>query len=774
MDLVGRTSPPDRHPGGVGVARPPAPAVGRPRRSAADSGVRLSPGASSTGRGAPVLSIDGDHWPLALAGTLCLGLATIAGVATPAVAPAGDPAPIDVRPPRARAVRRRPIGAPSIVNTDAFTGAFGTASAIGWLGDHNSVITCLGGTFVIQDGPAGLFVNYGFGLYGGQKTTWDDADGYLPAQVTSFDSGGAKIAITEFADRIVVGGHPYVAVYSRVRVANPTSHPITVDPEASPSLVALNASSDTVQARKSGRPRLRRCLRPLRRVVSLAERRMPSPLPVASTRTSTTCAPSGTGSSSAIAQISLPNPSLVDAYKSGFITTQITRSGQPPRHRSQRVRGRVQPRRDRHPHEPVHPGLLHRCARAAHRRSFRRGRPGELRRWAVDLSPALGRVPPQDGRHLLRPAELRHAGPSRGRRPSPASRTPPTPSPPIAPDRWARWRRPRTSTPRAPGRSTTTRRCSASPPTGTSRRVSASTQEATWASQEYASLLAATNAELAATIAAEPSRLPALLTRPTQHGESLQQPDGRQLDVTVRFWRVGLGSRPAGGAGQRARPDHDRRHVRLRIRPPAGPAPRRHDGWVSRRLLLQRLQRGDRHGRTGQSETTATRASSTTSSCWPTRRAGPSPGGRARAAPDPASPWVGRHPGSGQGSSPHAWGIAGANKVLLDSLVAQDASGALVVGRGIPPAWLLTRRPIAVTNFPTSGGRRLGLAIVTSGRRVTLTLHGTAAGPVLFDLPSFVHNVAATTSGTVAQSSGTVTIRPTVHSVTVTLRKPPA
>ena len=75
-------------------------------------------------------------------------------------------------------------------------------------------------------------------------------------------------------------------------------------------------------------------------------------------------------------------------------------------------------------------------------------------------------------------------------------------------------------------------------------------------------------------------------------------------------------------------------------------------------------------------------------------------------APDPDSPWVGAHPGSGQGSSPHAWGIAGSNKVLLDSLVAQDASGALVVGRGIPPAWLRTRHPISVSNFPTTLGRR--------------------------------------------------------------------
>ena len=47
------------------------------------------------------------------------------------------------------------------VNTDAFTGADGTASAIGWLGDHNSVVTCLGGTFLVQDGPGGLFQDDG-------------------------------------------------------------------------------------------------------------------------------------------------------------------------------------------------------------------------------------------------------------------------------------------------------------------------------------------------------------------------------------------------------------------------------------------------------------------------------------------------------------------------------------------------------------------------------------------------------------------------------------
>ncbi len=133
------------------------------------------------------------------------------------------------------------------VGTDAFTGANGTASAIGWLGDHNSVITCLGGTFVVQDGPGDLFQDDGFGIYDGQRTTWADAGGFLPAQVTTFDDKGATVSITEFADKVVLGGNPFVAVYSRVRVANPTSHTVTADPEASPTLVPLDSAPDVVR-----------------------------------------------------------------------------------------------------------------------------------------------------------------------------------------------------------------------------------------------------------------------------------------------------------------------------------------------------------------------------------------------------------------------------------------------------------------------------------------------------------------------------------------------
>ncbi len=143
-------------------------------------------------------------------------------------------------------------------------------------------------------------------------------------------------------------------------------------------------------------------------------------------------------------------------------------------------------------------------------------------------------------------------------------------------------------------------------------------------------------------------------------------------------------------------------------------------------------------------------------------------------APGRHTPWVGSHPATGQGASPHAWGIAGSDKVLLDSIVAQRTDGSVLVGRGVPPQWLATGTPIAVTNFPTTDDKRSSFTIDTHGTAVTLSVAGAApSGKILFELPSFVRNVASTSAGTVDQRTGTVTLAPGLHHVTVTLRRAP-
>jgi hypothetical protein len=143
-------------------------------------------------------------------------------------------------------------------------------------------------------------------------------------------------------------------------------------------------------------------------------------------------------------------------------------------------------------------------------------------------------------------------------------------------------------------------------------------------------------------------------------------------------------------------------------------------------------------------------------------------------APSTQTPWLGRHPATGQGASPHAWGMSQANGVLLASLVAQRTDGALVVGRGVPAQWLGGDRPISVTNFPTTDGRRVSLRISSRGRSVSLTLGGhLPAGPVLFQLPQFIDNIATSSAGRIDQRTGTVTLSSATRSVTVQLRAAP-
>jgi hypothetical protein len=139
-------------------------------------------------------------------------------------------------------------------------------------------------------------------------------------------------------------------------------------------------------------------------------------------------------------------------------------------------------------------------------------------------------------------------------------------------------------------------------------------------------------------------------------------------------------------------------------------------------------------------------------------------------APSHSTPWVGRHPATGQGSSPHAWGMANDNMVLLDSLVAQESNGDLIVGRGVPNAWLAHGRMIEVTDFPATDGKRIGIKISSNGTSIRLSVRGSRpSGTLLFQLPVFVHNISSSSAGVIDQASGTVSISSSTSTVTVRL-----
>ena len=121
-------------------------------------------------------------------------------------------------------------------------------------------------------------------------------------------------------------GNPFVAVYSRVRVANDTGHTVTVDPLASPTLIPLNDSPDAISPHRA-----------VDHDYVVASDRFASSDPWPGVNALRAAGSFNTHEAhmrafwnaqlAAIAQIDVPDRSLVDADKSGFITTQLTRSG---------------------------------------------------------------------------------------------------------------------------------------------------------------------------------------------------------------------------------------------------------------------------------------------------------------------------------------------------------------------------------------------------------------------------------------------------------------
>ena len=182
------------------------------------------------------------HVPTYVLAAAAITVAAGAASATPAVA--ATAAPYSCAP-------NGPAGSQMIYGT------FGDAGVIGWAGNTQAVVACLGGSFFVDtSGPDGgpgsnstaavTGTTYGYGVYDDSPTTWTNADGYLPALVTTFHRDGAQISITNFGDDVTVGGKAFVIIYSRVQVTNPTGSTISIDPEASAGLIPLNSAPDAV------------------------------------------------------------------------------------------------------------------------------------------------------------------------------------------------------------------------------------------------------------------------------------------------------------------------------------------------------------------------------------------------------------------------------------------------------------------------------------------------------------------------------------------------
>ncbi len=646
-------------------------------------------------------------------------------------------------------------------STEAFTGAYATASAIGWEGNDQGVVTCLGGTFYVQNG---IDRNYGFGLYNGTTTTWTDADGYLPAQITTFHDSGATVAITEFADKIVIGGDDYVALYARVAVDNTTSHLVEANPDASGALIPLDQAPNAVKAHRSVDHDY---------VVAVDRFGNDYPWPSAT-------ALAGAGGFkehfahmrafwnhqlASITQISVPDVALKDAYRSGFIYTQIARSGD-------ELHSGVNGYQYEYSHDVI--GILVNLFTQGYF-SDAHGLLLEARN-VVDAPlqyvDGVWTYPWPWAVYLMKTGDVAFVkqnftaqGPMGSSQPSIEEA-----AHDIAADRTG---------PAGIMESTDDIDTNGYWTTDDYEallglaayiyiaKTIGDTSEVTWATQQYASLLAATNQTLHATISHyDLNYLPCSMLEPNTADRCANPEDANWTSPFARWaWDGSLLAAAQSGPGI-SLVDATYAYGFGRLQ---GILPANTFGGFPGDYYSSGYNAGDANAALAGNDYRDQGILSYEFMIANTQ-SGPYSWWESSSAPSASTPWVGEHPTAGQGASPHAWGMSQANKVLLDSLVAQSSDGALIVGRGVPSSWVADASSVAVTNFPSTDGRRLSLRITSTGHSVALALSGRLpSGPVLFELPSFVNAIATTSAGTIDEATGTVTLAPGTRAVTVEL-----
>jgi hypothetical protein len=146
---------------------------------------------------------------------------------------------------------------------DPFSQGFFNDTALGWDGNFWPVTEYLSGSFFARGVPTTFNSGgttlcgamYSFGIYqlGGarpaQSVQWAEDSGYLPAMKTSFTSGTTAVSIKDFADKVTIGGNPFLLVYARISVTDNGSASVTIDPGGTgPNLLRLTSTSlNTVQ-----------------------------------------------------------------------------------------------------------------------------------------------------------------------------------------------------------------------------------------------------------------------------------------------------------------------------------------------------------------------------------------------------------------------------------------------------------------------------------------------------------------------------------------------
>jgi hypothetical protein len=647
------------------------------------------------------------------------------------------------------------------------------SSAIGWLGNGQGANACLGGSFYV---PNGIDTTYGFGVYNNSPTTWTNADGYLPALVTSFTSAGAKVSITNFGDRVMIDGNPYVLIYSRVAVHNPTSQTVTVDPQPSSGLVPLNSAPDQVGPGAT-----------VDHDYVVAEDRFGGTY-AWPTAAQLAGAGSYTGhfdhmrafwnqQLAGITQLALPDQQLVDAYKAGFAYSQIDRSGNALDTGTNGYHAEYE-------HDVV--GIL--------ANMFNEGYFTDAHALLDETDQVVGtNTQYSDGTWVypwLWALYVQKTGDTKflashfdSPGPGGASAQPSIEATAqiIAADRTG----PggiigQTGDIDANGYWVSDNYEALLGLAGYQylAKVMGNTAQEQWAASEYNSLLQAVNSTLSSTISSNNlNYIPCSMVEPNTANRCSNPEDANWAAPGVYFnwaWNAYLLGAPMTSPNGGTAGDWIDKTMSYGFGRAKGMLPPNTFGGYPGEGFYSTAYNGA-YGAWGlASNNYRDEGILSLEFLINNDQAGPYSWWEGSTPPSTTTPWIGNHPASGGGASPHSWGIAMGDLGLLDSLVSQRTDGSLIVGRGVPNSWVGSGQRIAVSNFPTSDGNRIGATITTRGDAVTLQLTGKPSGPATFELPAFVNNIASASAGAVDNGAGAVTISAQTRSVTVTLSHAPA
>ncbi|MER7274572.1 ricin-type beta-trefoil lectin domain protein [Dactylosporangium sp. NPDC000244] len=624
------------------------------------------------------------------------------------------------------------------------------SGVIGWDGDLDAAIAHRDGSFDIR---AGKNITVGFGIYNNpSRLQWFNAGGYYPALTTQFERDNCTVTITNFADEVTIGGNRFVAAYSRVTVANHDSVPHTENPAPSSSLLALNSPSTTVAAGRTVN---------FDYVIAIdkfgGSYAWPSNAALTGAGGYDTHYAHMTsywdGKLAQIAQISAPDPQIANAYKAGYIYTNIIKDGN-----NLNVGENGYDRLYDHDLVGIMTNLFDQGdlsnATSYLQTLLYNEYPDALYKyswpWAVYLEKTGNTAFVQQS--FAKIQQNAHAIAANATGPGGIMKL----SNAIDSDGY--W---------------TLDNESALMGLLTYKYIATrlgNTTEANWAASQYQTLLAAVNAKLNATISANHlSYLPCAMDVPNS-ANACGQPGNANWASTFLFGRWSWDGQLWGGS-------------------PGGPMTSMIDatydyGFTYNSGLPAHTYGGYNgystaynagYGSAGLSSTRY-RAEGIYDYLFMIQNAQSAPYSWWEGIPSAATTnWSpGTHATSGTGSGPHMWGQANNSKVLLDSLIAEKSNGSVIVGRGVPTEWLRSGQSVSVSNYPIAGGRA-GATISASGSSVTLTMSGKApSGGIQFSVPEFIGNIASASAGTVDNANGVVALPAGTTSVTVTLNTAPA